>query len=148
MVRQHPEVICILWDLAFCNTTPIHYGMFKLFEELFYVSHRNQGVLPGLGLVKSVSTRFIETRGNEGASEKERHVLQKVLRRLLDMGATTSEARRIFQMAVKGDETLDGEILDVIRFGMKSRWLQHFSMESSVALVGVTINLRACWRVA
>ena len=132
---HRPEVIRILWDLAFRDTTSIRYGMFKLFEELFYVSHRNQGVLSGLGLVKSVFARFIETRGDESVSEKERHVLQKVLRRLLDMGATTSEARRIFQMAVKGDETLDGEILDVIRFGMKSRWLQHFSMESSAALV-------------
>ena len=50
------------------------------------------------------------------------------------MGATTSEARRTFQQAVKGDGTLAGEILDVIRFGMKIRWLQHFSMESSTAL--------------
>jgi len=58
-----------------------------------------------------------------------------VLRRLLDTGATTSEARRIFQQVAKGDKTLDGEILDVIRFGMKSHWLQHFLMESSAALV-------------
>jgi len=109
--------------------------MFKLFEELLYVTHRNQGVLSGLGLMKSVFTCFIGMRGDESVSGKERHVLQKVLRRLLDTGATTSEARWIFQQVVKGDETLDGEILDVIRFGMKSRWLQHFSTESSVALV-------------
>ena len=95
--------------------------MYKLFEELFYVSHRNQGVLSELALLKSVNTRFIETRGDERVSEKEHHVLQKVLRRLLDMGATTSEARRTFQQAVKGDGTLAGEISDVIRFGMKSR---------------------------
>ena len=59
--------------------------MFKLFEELFYVNHRNKGLLSGWGLVKSVFTRFIQTRGDESVSEKERHVLQKVLRRLLDM---------------------------------------------------------------
>ena len=116
---HHPEVILILWDLAFRDTTSMRYGMFKLFEELLYVSHRNQGDLSGLGLVKSAFTRFIMKRGDESVSEKERRVLQKVSRRLLDMGATTSEARRIFQQAVKG------------WFGMKSRWLQHFSMRVS-----------------
>ena len=95
--------------------------MLKLFEELFHISHRHQGVLSGLGLVESVFSRFIETSGDDSVSEKERHVLQKLFRRLLDMGATSSEAKRIFQQAVNGDETLDGEILDVIRFGMKSR---------------------------
>lgn len=104
----------------------LRYGMFKLLEELFYVSHRNQGVLSGLGLVKSVFTRFIETRRVEGLPEKERLVLQTLSKRLLDMGATTSEARRMIQKGVKGDETLDEKILDVIRFGMKSRCLQHF----------------------
>ena len=84
-------------DLAFCNTTSIRYGMYKLFEELFYLSHRNQGVLSEQGLLKSVNTRFIETRSDESVSEKEHLVLQKVLRRLLDTSATTSEARRIFQ---------------------------------------------------
>ena len=71
------EVIRIPWDLAFCNTTSIRYGMYKLFEELLYVSHRNQGVLLELALLKSVNTRFIETRGDESVSEKEHHVLQR-----------------------------------------------------------------------
>ncbi|KIJ91312.1 hypothetical protein K443DRAFT_686155 [Laccaria amethystina LaAM-08-1] len=47
---HRPEVIRILWDVAFRDTTSIRYGMFKLFEELSYVSHRNQGVLSALGL--------------------------------------------------------------------------------------------------
>jgi len=71
--------------------------MFKLFEELLYITHWNQGVLSGLGLMKSVFTRFIGMRGDESISGKERHVLQKVLRRLLDTGTMTSEATWIFQ---------------------------------------------------
>lgn len=49
-----------------------------------------------MGLVKSVLARFVETRGDESASDKESHVLHKVLRRWLDVDVTTSEARRIF----------------------------------------------------
>ena len=116
---HHPEVILILWDLAFRDTTSMWYGMFKLFKELLYVSHRNQGDLSGLGLVKSAFMHFIMKRGDESVSEEECRVLQKVSRRLLDMGVMTSEVRRIFQQAVKG------------WFGMKSRWLQHFSMRVS-----------------
>ena len=40
----------------------------------------------------------------------------------------------LFEAAVY-EEKLDLEILDVIRFGMKSHWVEHFSMESSAALV-------------
>ena len=75
-------------------------------------------------------------------SDKERHVLQKLLRRLLEMGATTTEARSIFQKAVtlnevdgKSNGVLHGEILEVVRFGMKSHWVEHFSMQTPAAVV-------------
>ncbi|PPQ75051.1 hypothetical protein CVT24_010464 [Panaeolus cyanescens] len=103
-------------------------------------------------------------------AEKERHILQRLLRRLLEMGATTGEARGIFQAAIRrvpppqyepdglpsgevnltpvtafrtplpsalrtSDLSLDQEILDVIRFGVKSRWVEHFSMEGRAAVV-------------
>ena len=143
----------ILWNLALPQLTgassnlddyvPPRYALLKLFELLFHVNHRNHAILCGLGLIKSVFARFYETRKDAGALEKERHVLQKLLRRLLEMGATTTtEARGIFQKAVvlkevdgKRDEVLDGEILEVVRFGMKSRWLEHFSMETPAAIV-------------
>lgn len=113
----------------------MRYAIFKLFELLSHVSHRNQAILSSLGLVKSLFTRFCETRNDPAVPEKERYILQKLMRRLLDMGATTSEARLIFQKTIREDETLDTEILDVIRFGIKSRWLEHFSMESPAALL-------------
>ena len=149
---KYPEALTILWNLALPQLTgassdldeyhPPRYALFKLFELLFQVNHRNHAILCGLGLIKSVFARFYETRKNAGVLEKERHVLQKLLRRLLEMGATTTEARGIFQKAVmlkevdgKSDEVLDGEILEVVRFGMKSRWLEHFSMETPAAIV-------------
>ena len=35
----------------------------------------------------------------------------------------------------KSNEVLDGVILGVIRFWMKSRWVEHFSMETPAAIV-------------
>ena len=128
----------VLWNLALPQLTGAssnldepnspRYALFKLFELLFQVNHRNHAILCGLNLIKSVFARFYEMKLDAGILEKERHVLQKLLRRLLDMGATTTEARGIFQKAVvlkevdgKMDEVLDGEILEVVQFGMKSR---------------------------
>ncbi|TFK36229.1 hypothetical protein BDQ12DRAFT_737089 [Crucibulum laeve] len=136
-IIRHSGAMSVLWNFIPQLTDAdscLRYGVFKLFEVLSQLNHRNQAILSSLGLVKSVFSRFYETRDDVTVSEKERYVLQKLLRRLLDMGATTLESRPIFQKAVKEDESLDPEILDVIRFGMRSRWPEHFSMESSAAL--------------
>ena len=50
------------------------------------------------------------------------------------MGVSMREVRNLFK-AIVFEEKLDPEILDVIWFGMKSHWVEHFSMESSAALV-------------
>jgi hypothetical protein len=50
------------------------YALFKLFELLFHVNHQNHAILCGLGLIKSVFTRFYEMKMDAGMLEKERHV--------------------------------------------------------------------------
>lgn len=146
-----PEPIGILWesairlpgssskaDVAFSSPTT-RYGLYKLFENVFQVNHRNQGVLASLNLVRTLFPRFLDSRSDAEASERERHALQKLLRRLLEMGSTTEEARTILKHAVvteeDGQEKLDLEMLDLVRFGMKSRWTEHLSLESPAALV-------------
>jgi hypothetical protein len=134
---RRPGAMLILWNaipqLTSGNVT-MRYAAFKLFELLSNDSHRNQAILSNLGIVKSLFDRLCDARSDTAVLEKERHTMQKLLRRLLEMGATTSEASVIFQQAIRSDETLDTEVLDIIRFGMKSRWLEHFSMESPAAL--------------
>jgi hypothetical protein len=135
---RRPGAMLILWNMIpglTADNSSMRYAIFKLVELLSHVSHRNQAILSSLGLVRSLFDRFYDSRNDTTVSERERHMLQKLLRRLLDMGATTSEARLIFQKAIKEDDTLDTEVLDVIRFGMKSRWLEHISLESPAALV-------------
>lgn len=135
---RRPGAMLILWNMIPEITTgnsSMNYAVFKLVELLSHVSHRNQAILSSLGLVKSLFRLFYDSRNDPSVTGRERQILQKLLRRLLEMGATTSEARIIFQKAIKEDNTLDTEVLDVIRFGMKSRWLEHISMESPAALV-------------
>ncbi|TFK23845.1 beach-domain-containing protein [Coprinopsis marcescibilis] len=143
-----PEPLEILWNAILAphnpssntltSTGPLRYGLYKLFEFLFHVNHRNQGVLSSLSLVHSLFTQFCETRNVPGSPDRERQALQKLLRRLLEMGATTEDTRKILQKAVipgKDEDRLDPEMLELIRFGMKSRWSEHFSFEDSAALV-------------
>lgn len=142
---RRPDAMRIIWDFIPALTTENgtkRYVMFKLFEALSHVSHRNHAVLSSLGLLKSAFHHFCITRNDPIVPEKERHVLQKFLRRLLDMGATTSVTRSIFQKTLKDDQTLDTEILDTLRFGIKSRWMEHFSMESQAALIMTEDGMR------
>ncbi|PPQ94175.1 hypothetical protein CVT25_003811 [Psilocybe cyanescens] len=133
---RHAGALHILWNLAEPETLNDmgRYALYKLFEGLFGVSHRNAGVLSSLGIVGDVFRRFRAAKKGGESRDKERHILQKLLRRLLEMGATTTEARGLFEAAIV-DEKLDPEILDVVRFGMKSRWVEHFSMEGAAAVV-------------
>ncbi|EAU86631.2 hypothetical protein CC1G_07289 [Coprinopsis cinerea okayama7 len=142
-----PEPLHIIWTTvlalsktpnATTSSAPIRYGLYKLFEALFHVNHRNQGVLSSLNLVHSLFTQFYQSRGDASVPERERHAQGKLLRRLLEMGATTEDARRTLQKAVVQEETqerLDTEVLELIRYGMKSRWSEHFSLEGPAALV-------------
>lgn len=144
-VIKRPGAILILWNAipqVAGGDDAMRCAILKLFELLSLASHRNQAILSTLGLVRSLFHRFYSARVDPSVTDEERHILQKLLRKLLDMGATTSEARLILQKTIKDDKTLDTEILDVVRFGIKSRWLEHFSMESPAALVLQEENVR------
>ncbi|KAF8208087.1 hypothetical protein K438DRAFT_1667321 [Mycena galopus ATCC 62051] len=131
------------------DTPAMRLGLFKLYEALANTTHRNHVVFASslLNLAEPLLTRF----SSPGVPELERNVLQKLLRRLLDMGATPRVARHLFQAVVRAEESsttrnqgdvvlppqlaLDAELLELIRYTMKSRWLEHFSMESPASLM-------------
>lgn len=139
LIRQ-PGAILLLWNLVPQLTSPpMRYGSLKLFDQLSRRNHRNQAVLSTLGLVKSLFDWYYLRKETD---PKERQALQRLLRRLLDMGATTREAKRIFQNAVKNDETLDTEVLEIIRAAIRARWPEHFSMEGQAALVLTDENMK------
>lgn len=130
---KHAGAVKILWALVEDSDDATRYALYKLFELLFAASHRNGVILSSLEIVGSVFRLLKE------AQDKEKQVLHKLLRKLLEMGASTAEARILFQAAVQNSEQekLDLDVLDVIRFGMKSRWVEHFSMEGAA---GITLQ--------
>lgn len=67
----------------------------------------------------------------------ERQVILKLLKRLLELGSTSEEARQMFQAALnaRGEDTLNGDVLEVLRAGMKTRWPEHFSFVGPGALI-------------
>ncbi|KAF9267665.1 beach-domain-containing protein [Marasmius fiardii PR-910] len=106
----------------------------KLLELLTSKNHRNRAVLSTGDIIRPLLNHFLEWESRDNKAQ-ERDRVQKLLRRLLDMGSSSSEARELFRRAIKKDASLDMEILELIRTAMKSRWLEHFSFHSRVALI-------------
>ncbi|KAF8344869.1 hypothetical protein F5887DRAFT_1061981 [Amanita rubescens] len=141
-----PGALLILWNAIASLSTPdaslMRCAMFKLYEKLSHVSHRNHAVLCGLSLVGPVFKRFYLGEGGADSTE-EKQLLQKLLKRLLEMGAETVEVRKMFESALTtttttvepvNDGKLDMELLDLLKVGMKSRWMDHFSLEGCSSL--------------
>jgi hypothetical protein len=125
-----PGAICILLDFLpkLSEDTMLHYVVYKLLERLSALRHRNKVVLCGLGILGRLFRTFTSQK-KHSVSSQERRIVQKLLRRILDLGATTVDTRIMFQSAVASDGTLSADILEMIRSGIKSRWPDHFSFE-------------------
>ena len=111
---KHGGAVKILWGLAEESDDATRYALYKLFELLFAASHRSGAIHSSLEIVETVLRRLKE------AKNKRKQVLQKLLRKLLEMGTSTAEARALLQASVQASD-LDLDALDVIRSGMKSR---------------------------
>ncbi|TBU31477.1 beach-domain-containing protein [Dichomitus squalens] len=129
-----PEALWILYDAALLpgrDDPVLRYMGTKLLERLALHKHRNQCILSSLGLVRSLFQRLC---GGVELPKPEKQVVQKLLRRLLDHNVETEDARLMFQRAIRPDDTLDPDVLEVLRAGMKVRWPGHFSLESPAAI--------------
>lgn len=133
-----PEALRVLWDLlADCPSADLRFwfATYRLVERLCTRNHRNHVVLSGLGLVGSVFDRFCAQKDEGTLDDRDRSAMQKLLRRLLEAGLTnTAEARAIFERAVKHDDSLDADVLEIVRPAMKAKWPAHFSLENQAAL--------------
>ncbi|OSD07923.1 beach-domain-containing protein [Trametes coccinea BRFM310] len=129
-----PEALHILYDAVTASAQEnalLRYMGFKLLERLTLHKHRNQCVLSSLGLERSLFERLCSSTT---LAKQEKQVVQKLLRRLLDHNVKTEDARLMFQKAVRPNDTLDPDVLEVLRAGMKVKWPEHFSLESPAAL--------------
>ncbi|KAH9896772.1 beach-domain-containing protein [Cubamyces lactineus] len=129
-----PEALLVLYDAVTRPTQEnalLRYMGTKLLERLTLHKHRNQCVLSSLGLERSLFERLC---GSKALVQQERKVVQKLLKRLLDHNVRTEDARLMFQRVIRKDDTLDPDVLEVLRAGMKVRWPEHFSLESPAAI--------------
>lgn len=134
---HHPGALPLLWSLHHRVWTipSLRLGLSKILGRLATACHRNLSVMSNAGLVLPILQYLLSSRGDGDVSDSERHAWQKLLRRLLELGAAPSHARLILEKVIGEDETLDAEMLDLVRYGMRSRWVDHFSMESSSAFI-------------
>lgn len=135
------------------------YFIYKLFERLCAKSHRNHAVISSLNLVSPLFDAFCPPRSTDDDASSgtttplmpkpERQVLMRLLRKLLELGCSSDDARSMFKRALiprksiaesvesLKDEAVNGlnaDVLEVLRAGMKARWPQHFSLQRSAAL--------------
>ena len=99
-------------------------ALIAIAETCVSMNHRNKALLSSSCLFKITFDRYIE-----GCLPS-----TKLLKKLLDVGADTEQIRHLFQHAIKKDNTLDGDILEIIRSGMRTKWPKHFSLEGAASL--------------
>jgi hypothetical protein len=142
------DALSVLWSVASevgKNNGALRYGLYKLFERLAAQNHRGQVMISGLGLVGPIFDSFYEQKLQGTLEDRERSVMQKLLRRILEVGVTTTaEARIIFQRSIKHSDdssvlpTLDADVIEILRAAMKAKWPAHFSLENNAALTLTT----------
>ena len=67
----------------------------------------------------------------------------KLCKKLVGCNIPIANARVLFKDAIKDDGvSLDTEVLDIIRVGMKAKWPQHYTLENSAAFEHKEENTR------
>lgn len=113
----------------------LRYTILKLLEQLTHHSHRNHAVLASLEFVGPLFDLYQRSRAEKTPFHKhQRQVIVRLLKKLLELGTDTSVAKDMFQRAINGDETLNGDVLELLRAGMKTRWPEHMSLEGPAAI--------------
>ncbi|KAI5118373.1 hypothetical protein M0805_008701 [Coniferiporia weirii] len=136
---KHPSVYILLITLL--SNIPadddfLFGAVFALTETLISTNHRNKVLLSSTSIFKPIFQHFLRSE------TPTRLILQKLLKKLLDIGAQIPDVRYLLQRAVRDDGTLDTDILEVIRSGMKAKWPMHFSLEGSAAFELKEENVR------
>ncbi|KAI9573033.1 hypothetical protein HD554DRAFT_2058344 [Boletus coccyginus] len=131
-----PGVFKIVWEavLGYLATNArLRLILFKILEHLTQSSHRNLAILSMLGILTPMFSSFISSTSVDqlGPHAAERRLQCKIIKRLFEMGASTQDAQRLFQCAVKEDKSLDTEMIDLIRSGLRSKWPPHISFQDT-----------------
>lgn len=127
----HPQFLVLLISLIDAVPTEddfLHKALFNLLETLASLSHRNLALLGSVPIFKPVFRQFMKEE------TPMKPLLLKLLKKLLTAGAPLDDVGQVFKRAVREDEvSLDSDILEIIRAGLKGKWPEHYSMEGVAA---------------
>ena len=110
------------------------YFVFKAIEKLSSFGHRNQASLNANGLGRILFERLYTPTGSPVISPQTEVTMQKLLRKMLSIGAPTKDVRFMFTKVVREDSTLDGYILELLRMGIRAKWPEHFSLHGTASI--------------
>jgi len=129
VIRQ-PGGVRVLWD-SLTDMTPESRG--ATLQALEYLSSqclRNRAILSDLNTATSLLQLFLASPPDS----RERRRIQKTLRRVLELGASVSEARLLLQSAVLSGDRLHPDVLEIVRGAARGRWPSHVSFMSPASL--------------
>lgn len=129
-VIHQPGGIRVLWD-SLTNTPSEPQG--ATLQALEYLSSqclRNRAILNDLNIASSLFQLFLASPPDS----RERKRIQKTLRRVLELGASVSEARLILRSAVLPGDRLHADVLEIVRGAARGRWPTHVSFMSPASL--------------
>jgi hypothetical protein len=129
VIRQ-PGGIQVLWDSLADMGPESRDATLQALENLTSRCLRNRAILSNLNIAPSLLSLFLASPSDS----RERKRIQKILRRVLELGVSVSEARLIFQSVVLPDDRLHPEVLEVVRGAARGRWPTHISFMSPASL--------------
>lgn len=91
---------------------------------------RNRAVLNNLNIAPFLLRLFLTSTPDSSVRKR----IQKILKRVLELGVSVSEAQLILQSAILPDNRLHTEVLEVVRGIARGRWPTHISFMSPATL--------------
>lgn len=110
------------------------YCTFRIIERLAMFSHRNQASLNALGLGGILFERLYSLAPSHTISPQTEMIMQKLLKRMLGIGASTQDVRVMFKKVVRDGDTLESHILEILRMSMRVKWPEHFSLNGTASI--------------
>ncbi|KDN41354.1 hypothetical protein RSAG8_07469, partial [Rhizoctonia solani AG-8 WAC10335] len=145
---SHPLAIPILLRLTWSLSNETYsFAMAKLFDRLAAVSYANRATMAGSGIVRLVWDRLyplptLKSTGSVGIPLQESHALQKLLRRVIDVGAPLSDLKHLFKGTSNGG-TVGLKALIVLKGNPQARWPSFLSFRGEGSGLDVNnLNMR------
>ena len=87
-----------------------------------------------LGLGGIIVARLYFPMPSRAISPQTEMVMQKLLKKMLSVGASTKDARAVFRKLLREGDTIDSRILESLKMSMRVKWPEHFSFDGEASI--------------